>query len=60
MHAFLEGIKVGGLIEVLQGDFEVIDDGQEVGEGLLATATDELALLLEGALAVVVVLGDQT
>ena len=60
MHAFLEGIKVGGLVEVLQGDLEVIDDGQEVGEGLLATATDELALLLEGALAVVVILGDQT
>ena len=38
MHAFLEGIEVGGLVEVLQGDFEVIDDGQEVGEGLLATA----------------------
>ena len=59
VHALLEGLQVTGLIEVLQRDVEVIDDGQQLGEHLLSTVADELALFLERALAEVVVLGYQ-
>ena len=58
LHSLKYCINIVGILHVLQGTLEIVDDRQYGDDGFLAAIEDEIGLLLDGALAIVVELGN--